>query len=574
MGDLIMADFDFVVVGSGMSGGWVAKELCERGFKVAVVERGRDLVPEEDYTDFLNPWEMEHLNWKSSQDREDYPIQSEVYAFHSYTKQFWVKDGEHPYETAPGTRYKWRRGHHVGGRSIMWARQSYRMSEIDFQANAKDGYGVDWPVRYDDLKEWYDYAETFAGISGNDDGIEVLPSGGTFQPPHEMTHLEKEWKKVIEAKWPTRKMIIGRAANLTQPTEEQLSLGRGQCQARDHCFRGCSFGAYFSSKHATLPAAERTGNMTLIADMAIHEVIYDADTNRATGVRGVNTKTMEATEITARAVFLNASTIPTAMILLNSKSESMPNGLANSSGHVGHNLIGHVGGAWARGTHTGFQDSHHFGRRPNGIYIPRYRNHTETGEGYLRGFGFQGGATRMTWGGRANEAGIGADMKDRIRTPGPWRMWLGAFGETMPRFENKVTLHSSKTDKWGLPIPVMDCRYTDNEVNAVSQAAEDAKEMMEAMGAVDVISSAGSITKDTLGAPGNGIHEMGTCRMGQDPATSVLNKWNQSHDVPNLFVSDGSFMTSAACQNPSLTYMAFSARAANHAADLMESGAI
>lgn len=569
-----MADFDFVVVGSGMSGGWVAKELCERGFKVAVVERGRDLVPEEDYTDFLDPWEMEHLNWKSSKDREDYPIQSEVYAFHSYTKQFWVKDKEHPYETAPGTRYKWRRGHHVGGRSIMWARQSYRMSEIDFRANAEDGYGVDWPVRYADLKEWYDYAETFAGVSGNDDGIEVLPSGGTFQPPHEMTALEKEWKKVIEARWPTRNMIIGRAANLTKPTEEQISLGRGTCQARDHCFRGCSFGAYFSSKHATLPAAERTGNMTLIPDMAIHEVIYDAETNRATGVRGMNTKTMEATEITARAVFLNASCIPTAMILLNSTSEANPNGLANSSGHVGHNLIGHVGGAWAQGVHPGFQDKHHYGRRPNGIYIPRYRNHTEPGEGYLRGFGFQGGAYRQGWGSLANEAGIGSDMKDRVRTPGPWRMWLGAFGETMPRFENKVTLHATKTDKWGFPIPVMDCRYTDNEVNAVSQAAEDAVEMMEAMGAVDVVSSAGSITKDTLGAPGNAIHEMGTCRMGRDPSTSVLNQWNQSHDVPNLFISDGSFMTSAACQNPSLTYMAFSARAANHAADLMEQGAI
>jgi choline dehydrogenase-like flavoprotein len=574
MGEIDMADFDFVVVGSGMSGGWVAKELCERGFKVAVIERGRDLDPVEDYTDMMDPWEMEHLNWKSDKHREDYPIQSEVYAFHSYTKQFWVKDKEHPYETAPGTRYKWRRGHHVAGRSIMWARQSYRFSEIDFQANAKDGYGVDWPVRYADLKEWYDYAETFAGISGNDDGIEVLPSGGTFQPPHEMTALEKEWKKAIEAKWPTRKMIIGRCANLTEPTEEQLSLGRGKCQSRDHCFRGCSFGAYFSSKHATLPAAERTGNLTLIPDTAIHELTYDADANRVTGVRGVNTKTMEPVEITGKAVFLNASAIPSAMILLNSKSEAMPNGLANSSGHVGHNLIGHVGGAYARGIYNGMLDRHHFGRRPNGIYIPRYRNHTEDGEGYLRGFGFQGNALRMGWGGRAGEAGIGADLKDAVREPGPWSLWLGAFGETMPRFENHVRLHATKTDKWGFPIPVMDCRYTDNEVNAVAQAAEDAVEMMEAVGATVVASSAGTITKETLGAPGNAIHEMGTARMGRDPSTSVLNKWNQAHDVPNLFMSDGAFMTSAACQNPSLTYMAFSARAANHAADLMQAGEI
>ena len=569
-----MADFDCIVVGSGMSGGWVAKEMAERGFKVAVIERGRDLDPAEDYTDFLDPWDMEHLNWKSDEDRRERPIQSEVYAYHSYTKQFWVKDTEHPYETAPGTRYKWRRGHHVAGRSIMWARQSYRFSEIDFQANAADGYGVDWPVRYADLKDWYDHVETFAGVSGNDDGIEILPSGGTFQPPHEMTALEKEWKTAIEAKWPTRDMIIGRCANLTQPTPEQLSLGRGKCQARDHCFRGCSFGAYFSSKHATLPAAERTGNLTLIPDTAIHEVVYDADTNRVTGVRGVNTKTMEPFEITGRTVFLNASAIPTAMILLNSKSDAMPNGLANSSGHVGHNLIGHVGGAYARGVHTGFQDRHHFGRRPNGIYIPRYRNHKEPGEGYLRGFGFQGAALRATWGGRTDAVGIGAEMKDRIRQPAHWNLWLGAFGETMPRFENKVTLHATRTDKWGLPIPVMDCRYTDNEVNAVAQAAEDAVEMMEAVGATVVETSRGKITKDTLGEPGNAIHEMGTCRMGNDPSESVLNKWNQSHDIPNLFMTDGSFMSSAACQNPSLTYMAFSARAANHAADLMEEGVI
>ena len=569
-----MADFDFVVVGSGMSGGWVAKELCERGFKVAVVERGRDLDPAEDYTDFMDPWQMEHLNWKSDEMREEYPIQSEVYAFHSYTKQFWVKDGDHPYETAPDTRFRWRRGHHVGGRSLMWARQSYRMSEIDFEANAVDGHGVDWPVRYADLKEWYDRAELFAGVSGNDDGIEVLPSGGTFQPPHDMTALEKHWAKAIEERWPTRKMIIGRAANLTQPTEEQTALGRGKCQARDHCFRGCSYGAYFSAKTATLPAAERTGNLTLITDTAVHEVTYDAATNRATGIRGVNTKTMEPVTVTADAVFLNASAIPTAMILLNSTSEAMPNGLANSSGHVGHNLIGHTGSGRASGLHDGFLDSHHFGRRPNGIYIPRYRNHLEPGDGYLRGFGFQGGAMRTGWQGRHQSVGIGKGLKDRLRTPGPWRMWLVSFGETMPRFENHVRLHATKTDKWGFPIPVMDCRLTENELMATRQAAQDAKEMLEAAGAYDVVSNAGSVEYETMRAPGDGIHEMGTCRMGRDPGTSVLNGWNQSHDVPNLFATDGSFMTSSACQNPSLTYMAFSARAANHAADLKEEGVI
>ncbi len=570
-----MADFDFVVVGSGMSGGWVAKELCERGFKVAVVERGRELKPEVDYTDMVDPWQMEHLNMKGPDSYEDYPIQSEVYAFHSYTKQFWVKDADHPYETAPGTRYRWRRGHHTGGRSIMWARQSYRMSEIDFKANATDGYGTPWPVDYAEMAPWYDYAEEFAGVSGdNNDDVEVLPHGGKYQPPHEMTALEKHMKKAIEGQWPTRQMIIGRAANLTQPTEEQLALGRGSCQARDHCFRGCSFGAYFSSMSATLPAAERTGNLTLISDVAVHKLSYDEATNRVTGIEGVNTQTMEPVTITGRAVFLNASAIPSAMILLNSKSAKHPNGLGNSSGHVGHNLLGHVGGGYANGYFEGLQEFHHYGRRPNGFYIPRFRNHTEEGDGYLRGYGFQGSATRAGWGGRVDEAGIGAGYKAEIQKPGGWNIWIGSFGETMPRFENHVALHKTKTDKWGFPIPVMDCRWTDNEINAVKQAAADAHDMLEAAGATVLASNKGKITEAYLSAPGNGIHEMGTIRMGDDPAEAPLNRWNQSHDIPNLFCSDGSFMTSSACQNPSLSYMAFSARAADHAAKLMKDGVI
>ena len=569
-----MADFDFVVVGSGMSGGWVAKELCERGFKVCVVERGREITVD-DYTDFQDPWQMEHLNWKSEKDREDYPIQSEVYAFHSYTKQFWVKDNEHPYETAPGTRYRWRRGHHLGGRSIMWARQSYRLSPIDMQANSVDGYGTPWPLDYDEIAPWYDHAERFAGVSGdNSDDIEVLPHGGVYQPPHEMTALEKHWKASIESKWPTRKMIIGRTANLTQPTEEQLALGRGKCQARDHCFRGCSFGAYFSSNSATLPAAERTGNLTVVTDIAVHKLKHDPATNRVTAVQGVNTRTMEPVEITGRAVFLNASAIPSAMILLNSATEDQPDGLANSSKHVGHNLLGHVGGGYARGLHTGFQDSHHFGRRPNGIYVPRFRNHTEEGEGFLRGYGFQGAAYRAGWGGRIDTDGIGAGFKEKLQSPDVWDMWIGSFGETMPRYENHVRLHATKTDKWGFPIPVMDCQWTENELNAVRQAAQDAVDLMEACGATVYASNVDGDVEDYISAPGNGIHEMGTLRMGADPSDSVLNKWNQSHDIPNLFNSDGGFMTSSACQNPSLTYMAFSARAANHAADLMEEGVI
>ena len=455
----------------------------------------------------------------------------------------------------------------------MWARQSYRLSEIDFQANAKDGHGVDWPVRYADLKEWYDKAETFAGVSGdNNDDIEVLPGGGVFQPPHEMTALEKHWKASIEEKWPTRDMIIGRAANLTQPTPEQSALGRGTCQARDHCFRGCSYGAYFSSNSATLPAAERTGNLTIMTDIAVHNLAYDADSNRVTGVRGVNTKTMEPVEVTGRAVFLNASAIPSAMILLNSKSEIFPNGLANSSGHVGHNLIGHVGRGYAKGIHTGFQDVHHFGRRPNGIYIPRFRNYSEDGDGYIRGYGYQGRIYRSDWKAGLGEAGVGKEFKAANRKPGPWFASIVGFGEILPNFDNHIRLHETKTDKWGFPVPILDAKHGENERKLMKQAGDDAAEMLKAAGCVNV--SGAYQDGNYLSPPGNGIHEMGTARMGRDPKTSVLNKWNQSWDVPNLFITDGSFMTSAGCQNPSLGYMAFSARAADHAAKLMKDGVI
>lgn len=568
-----MADFDFIVVGSGMSGGWVAKELCERGFKVAVVERGRELKPEVDYTDFEDPWQHDYLNMKwSDHYKKDYPIQSEVYAFHSYTKQFWVKDTEHPYETAPGTDYRWRRGYHTGGRSIMWARQSYRLSPVDFDGPNRDGFGAKWPVKYDDLDPWYSYVEKFAGISGSEEGLEILPDS-VFQPPHDLTCAEEEFRDKVEAAFPGRRVIPGRCANLTEPTQEQLELGRGKCQARDHCFRGCSFGAYFSSMSATLPAARRTGNLTLISDVAVHKVSYDEAANRVTGIEGVNVKTNEPVMITGDAVFLNASALASALILLNSKSEKFPNGLANSSGHVGHNLMDHTGGASGAGIMPGFEDKHHFGRRPNGFYIPRYRNYGEDGDGYIRGFGFQGAITRQNWGSRVGNAGVGAEYKDKVSQPGPWTMWIGAFGEVLPRFENHVRLHETKTDKWGFPIPVMDARNSDNELKMMQQAARDIKDMMEAAG-MTVLRINSPENHDQLRQPGDAIHEMGTLRMGDDPTESVLNGWNQSHDIPNLFNSDGGFMTSSACQNPSLTYMAFSARAANHAADLKEEGAL
>ena len=568
------AEFDFIVVGSGMSGGWVAKELCERGFKVAVVERGREIKPKVDYTDFEDPWDHEHLNMRhmGETNKKDYPIQSEVYAFHNYTKQFWVKDTEHPYEVPEGQDYKWRRGYHTGGRSIMWGRQSYRLSEIDFTANKREDIAVDWPIRYKDIAPWYDHVEKFAGISGSKEGLEILPDS-VFQPPHDLTCAEQDFKAKVEAAFPGRKVIPGRVANLTEPTKEQLDLGRGKCQARDLCFRGCSFGAYFSSVSATLPAAKRTGNLTLITDVAVHKLVHDPKTNRVTGIEGVNTKTMAGISITGRAVFLNASTIPTSLILLNSKSEAFPNGLANSSGQVGHNLMDHCSGARVRGRMPGNQDKYHYGRRPNGFYIPRFRNHTEDGEGFMRGFGYQGRILRSGWNGRAQgSAGVGTEYKKAMRSPGDWYMSIVAFGEILPRFSNHIRPHATKTDKWGFPIPIIDAKQSQNEINLIRQATKDARAMMTAAG-VDI--EGGDDPETAMpSVPGNGIHEMGTARMGRDPKTSVLNGFNQSHDVPNLFISDGSFMTSAGCQNPSLGYMAFSARAADHAGKLMKDGRI
>lgn len=566
-----MADFDVIVVGSGMSGGWVAKEMCEQGFKVAVIERGREVTVEKDYTDFIDPWDVENLNRKTDKDREDYAIQSEVYAFQTFTRQFWVKDKEHPYETAEGTDFRWLRGYHEGGRSIMWGRQSYRMSEIDFEANARDGHGVDWPVRYNDIKPWYDHVERFAGISGSMEGLDILPDG-VFQPPHDLTCAELDFKASIESNFPGRTLIPGRVANLTEPTQEQMDLGRGRCQARNHCFQGCSFGAYFSSNSATLPAARRTGNMTLIPDTAVHKVIVDEATGRATGVETVDIASGETKIMTARVVFLNAGTIPSAMILMNSATSDAPNGLANSSGMLGKNMMDHHSGARGSAIMPGNLDKHTFGRRPNGFYIPRFRNHSEEAEGFVRGFGYQGGAMRERWWSSMGKEGVGEEFKAAARSPGPWRLGMVAFGEVLPNEANHVRLHETKTDQWGFPVPVLDVRWGENERNMVRQAIRDTRAMLEAAGGIDIQTDDPETAEPA--PPGIGIHEMGTARMGRDPATSVLNQWNQAWDIPNLFVTDGSFMASGGCQNPSLTYMAFSARAANHAAELMKDGSL
>ena len=562
-----MADFDAIVVGSGISGGWAAKELCERGLKTLVLERGPDIDPAKDYTDMLDPWEKTHLDRVRPEEAQaHYHRQKNVYVFFESTKHFWVKDSEHPYQTAEGTDFEWYRGYHVGGRSLLWARMSFRLGDLDFGANKRDGVGVDWPIRYADIEPWYDKVEDFVGVSGDLTGVPTLPAG-RYLPPFEMNCVEEKLQTTLAEHYDDRKIVVAPVANLRKAQPHHHALGRGDCQARNLCYRGCSFGAYFSSNSATLPAAKATGNLTLRPDSIVHSVIYDEEAKKVSGVRVIDRVTKEAKTYTADMVFLNASAIPTAMILLNSRSASFPNGLANRSGQVGRNLMDHVAGARVGAKVHGIDDRHTFGRRPAPGYIPRYVNYPENNKSYKRGFAFQVYAERASWSG--HRPGIGKDLKVANRTPGDWIVTFDAYAEMLPNFDNHVRLHPTQTDQWGMPVPVMDCRMGENERALLQAASDDAVEMLSRDGFSDIVRSPVEPTK-----PGNRIHEMGTARMGRDPSTSVLNEWNQCHDIPNLFVTDGACMTSSAVQNPSITYMALSARAANHAADLKEAGAL
>jgi len=560
-------NFDAIVVGSGISGGWVAKELCERGLKTLVIERGRHVEHRTDYQDFATPWEVPHRGRVPQEEiNEHYAIQSQCHAFNSATRQWWVRDSEHPYATPKDRPFSWIRGYHLGGRSITWGRQTYRMSDVDFTANKLDGNGIDWPIRYADLSPWYDRVARFAGISGAIEGLDHLPDG-PFLPPLELNCVELEFKRRTEALRPSRRVTVGRCAHLTEPTPEHTALGRGPCQMRGVCERGCGYGAYFSSLSATLPAAKRTGNLTVVTDAIVERLDYDHAKRRVSGVRVIDAKTGQGRSYQARMVFVCASTIGTAQILLSSRSEWFPNGLANASGALGRYLMDHVFGIGARGTHPGFLDRYYYGRRPTGFYVPRYLNTTErTDVDFVRGFGFQGYSERSTWHRGAQQAGIGADFKRQMRTPGRWEMKLVGFGEMLPRAENRVTLDTRRNDKWGIPLVHIECTHSDNERRLAERANQDAVQMLQDAGFENVTA---------LGAPrapGSAVHEMGTARMGHDPKTSVLNGHNQAHDVPNLFITDGSCMVSTGSVNPSLTYMALSARAANYAADLMGSG--
>ncbi|MDH3440916.1 MAG: GMC family oxidoreductase [Gammaproteobacteria bacterium] len=563
------SDFDAIVVGSGISGGWAAKELTEHGLKVLLLERGRHVTHRQDYvTEGKGNWELPYRGQIPEAEVEsDYWVQKLCYAFNDFTRHFFVNDRKHAYQTPAEKPFSWIRGYHLGGRSLQWHRQCYRWSDIDFEANLKDGHGVDWPIRYRDISPWYDYVETFAGISGSVEGLPQLPDG-QFQPAFEMNCVEKEVKARMEAAFPDRNLIIGRAAHLTEPTEEQKALGRGQCMNRNECQRGCSFGAYFSSLSATLPAAERTRNLTTITDAIVDKVDYDAGSGRVSGVSVVDAKTKEGRSYSGKIVFLCASTLGTAQIMLNSTSESFPNGLANSSGTLGRYLMDHIGGSTSTGIFEGHTDKYHSPRRPNECYVPRFRNVAEQDERFLRGFGYQGGAKRLDWQRGTAGAGIGANLKAKLRQPGPWQFAIEGFGEMLPDGRNRVWLDERRRDEWGIPILHIDCEHRENEKAMIQVMAEDAGEMMKAAGLSNID------TQAQLAPPGLLIHEMGTARMGRDPATSVLNQHNQAHDIPNLFVTDGSAMTSSACQNPSLTYMALTARASATAVEMLSDGTI
>ncbi|PYP69409.1 MAG: GMC family oxidoreductase [Gemmatimonadetes bacterium] len=564
-------EYDAVVVGSGIAGGWAAKELTEKGLRTLVIERGRNVEHGKDYiTEHKPAWQLPLRNERLSvgtKGAEQYPIQARTGQFHEAVKHFFINDRKHPYvEDKPFT---WIQGEQVGGKSLIWGRQVYRWSDLDFEANLRDGHGLDWPIRYADVAPWYSYVERFIGVSGERLGLPQLPDG-EFQPPMEMNAGEKFAKAGIERAFPDRRVTIGRVAILT----ESLN-GRLACHYCGPCERGCSTGTYFSSQSSTLPAARATGRLTIVPNSIVHSLIYDAERNRVTGVRVVDTTTHATREYYGRLMFVCASTLNTTRVLLNSKSSRFPDGLANSSGVLGHYLMDHHFQAGANGVIEGLLDRYYQGNRPNGIYIPRFRNlgdETSRRGDYVRGFGYQGGASRPGWGRGGGERGFGVELKRRLRDPGGWRIGITGFGECLPRPDNYVEL-SDQTDEFGIPLLRVHCTWSDNELAMRKDMAASAAEMLEAAGCKEVKTYDSYHGGDGLGAePGLAIHEMGTARMGRDPKTSVLNGYDQAHDVPNLFVTDGACMASSACQNPSITYMALTARACDYAVAELKRG--
>lgn len=558
--------YDAIVVGTGISGGWAAKELCESGLKTLVLERGKMVKHIDDYlTANKDPWDFPNAGAATKEIIKNQPKQHRTgYVTRQDSHMWFVNDLEHPYNET--RRFDWIRGYHLGGRSLQWGRQSYRWSDIDFTANQREAIAVDWPVRYKDIAPWYSKVENFIGVSGEALNLPQLPDSD-FLPPMDLNCVEDHFKNKVRESFDGRAVTIGRVAHITG---DKIFDGRTKCQYRNRCIRGCPFGGYFSSLSSTLPAAEATGNMTLRPDSIVHEVIYDPDTKKATGVKVIDSVTKEKYEFKAKVIFLCASAIASTSILMQSKSDRFPNGMGNDSDQLGRNIMDHHLGVGASGVFEGYDDKYYKGRRPGGVYIPRFRNlgGSSDRKDYKRGFGYQGGASRGNWEETVAELAYGKDLKESILKPGGWRMGIGGFGEVLPYQDNRFTLDYDKLDQWGLPTVTFDADLHENEFNMRKDMQESAIEMLEKAGFKDVKGYDGPT------GLGLGIHEMGTARMGRDRKTSVLNGHNQLHDVPNVYVTDGSFMTSSSCVNPSLTYMAFTARAANHAVQELKKGNI
>jgi len=558
--------YDAIVIGSGISGGWAAKELTEKGLKVLMLERGPKFDHIKDYkTATKDPWEFPHRGRAPWQYKKDNPNISRDWAMYGTAAQeaimdYWVKEKESPYiEVKP---FAWWRSYQMGGRSILWGRQSYRWSDIDFEANAKDGIAVDWPIRYKDLEKWYDYVETFAGISGSKENLPQLPDG-KFLPPMDLNCVEKDVADRIKKSFGgKRHMFIGRVANLTQAIP-----GRTQCQFRNRCWEGCPFGGYFSTQSSTLPAALKTGNLTVRPWSIVTKLIYDKNTKKATGVEVLDGETNKTYEFYSKIVFVNASSLNSAWILMNTATDIWPDGLGSSSGELGHNVMDHHYMLGASGSIEGFEDQYYFGRRANGFYIPRFANLFGDKRDFLRGYGYQGSASREGWGREIAELNVGGEFKDALTEPGAWGIGATGFGEILPYHENKIYLDKNVKDKWGLPVLAIDAELKENELKMRKDIVKELVTMFDAAGVKNI-----KTWDSKVYAIGQGIHEMGTARMGRDPRTSVLNGNNQVWDAKNVFVTDGACMTSSACQNPSLSYMALTARAADFAVNELKNG--
>jgi choline dehydrogenase-like flavoprotein len=552
--------YDALIVGSGITGGWAAKELTEKDLNVLVLEAGRTILPEQDYVEHVPVWELKYRGWDDRAKREatQYIQRECYYACDEYSNKFFVNDVENPYSNAPGTEFSWIRGRQVGGKSITWGRQTYRWSDLDFEANLREGIAVDWPIRFQDIEPWYDYVEEFAGISGQAEGLPQLPDS-KFLPAMEMTCVEQDLRAALAKHYNDRILTIGRCAILTRPHQ-----GRAPCHYCGVCHRGCITGSYFSSLSSTLPAAQKTGRLTIRPYSVVHSLIFDPASRRVTGIRVIDAQTKAPLEFKARIVFLCASTLESARILLNSATPEFPNGLANSSGELGHNIMDHHMGAGASGAMPGHADKIPFGNRPNGIYVPRFRNIKTKQKDFLRGYGYQGGGSREGWSRGLHMAGLGADFKKQLSAPGPWHMRLAGFGECLPNHDNYIEIEKDKLDAWGIPTIKIHCAWSENELAMSRDISAQAAEMLASAGACDI-----AVWAD-ITPPGLAIHEMGSARMGRDPKTSVLNAYNQAHDVKNLFLTDGSCMVSSSCVNPSLTYMALTARACDYAVSQMK----